>query len=98
MEVEFRAGTFSRPSIGGLAGLAPALIKMFSAPSSRASPSFVRTASFFGPVKLASPNIRLSPSAASMRLWPLTLKLSTIPRLRPRTSGMSTVTGPLWTP
>jgi hypothetical protein len=55
MEVEFRVGTLSRPSIGGLAGLAPTLIKISSASISSSSPSFVRTASVLGPVKLASP-------------------------------------------
>jgi hypothetical protein len=98
MEVEFRAGTLFRPSIGGVAGLALALINTLSAPISRASPSFVRTASVLGPVKLASPAIRSSLPGASMRLRLLFLKLSTISRLRLRTSRMSTVTGPSWTP
>ena len=98
MEVEFSAGTLSRPSIGGVAGLAPTLIKMLSAPISKASPSFVCTASVFGPVKLASPSIRSRPSVASMRLSLPSLKLSTIDRLRLRTSPMSTATGPLRTP
>src|SRR5215213_7546737 len=90
MEVEFRACTLSRPSIGGLAGLAPTLIKTLSAPISKVSPSFVRTTSDLGPVKLASPSIRSRPSVASMRFSVLSLKLSTIACLRRRTLWMST--------
>ena len=60
MEVLSRKDTDFTPSMAGTEGRAPALMKILSAVSSRRPPSFCRTSSDFGPVKLASPKIKSS--------------------------------------
>ena len=98
IDVESSTGTVSSPGTAGRPGRAPALMKIWSATSSRVPPRESATATRRGPSNRASPRIRSSPSACFRpRSLPLRQSL-TIRRLRRRTAAMSTVTVPARTP
>ncbi len=93
-----RNGTSLRPSSLGTDGRAPALMKMRSAERVRCTPSLMRTLTFLGPVKRASPKIRSRLAVFSRRFWLPLRKLSTMSRLRWRTRCISMRMSPVWTP
>ena len=98
MVVEFMADTLSRPSIRGLAGLAPALINTLSA-SSSGDFTIVRAHRgqlLFGPVKVSYAKIGQANVLPDAPLPAVSGRIHHRPPAR--TSRMSTETGPLWTP